>query len=288
MTSAGNDFLCIDNRNGIHDRLLESIDLRSEFARCLCDRRFGVGADGIAILSNSYNEDNSRVSSIALESDGSECELCGNCTASLAKFVFESGLNTTQNLTIETPAGTVNTVLDGKYIGLTMPLPVNYRPDISIPYENQSIICDYIVTGIPHTVSFVNSLDSVDVDQLGKTIRHHENFAPRGVNANFVEILKEGEISIRTYEFGVEGETLACGTGSCASAVVSTIRNDWSDDYTNGRLPVTVRTRSGEIIRVYIKQDIQTGDYQQLQFETQVRVIMHGEIDRKWIADSIS
>jgi len=110
---------------------------------------------------------------------------------------------------------------------------------------------DYIQTGVPHVIGFVDRLENLDVDHWGTGIRHHEHFQPRGANANFVQVLEPGHIAVRTFEFGVEAETLACGTGSAAAAIVSALRFQWPDEYRTGNTPVRVEVRGGETLLVW-------------------------------------
>ncbi|MFW6367177.1 MAG: hypothetical protein ACOC0L_00775, partial [bacterium] len=108
-----------------------------------------------------------------------------------------------------------------------------------------------LVVGVPHAVTFVEDLEALDVAHWGPGIRYHSEFFPRGMNANFVEILEEGHIAVRTYEFGVESETLACGTGAAASAIISCLQHDWSEAYCRGEASVRVKVRGGETMRVW-------------------------------------
>lgn len=289
FSSAGNDFICIDNRDGSCDRYLSTAALRESLARTLCARSTGIGADGLTIVDNASIPADNRVSSRSLESDGSECELCGNCMASLTRYAFETGICEERSMRIETPAGTVNTSIAGRdYVSLTIPPPEDYRPGIRLAFEDRDILCDYIVAGIPHTATYVDNIEDLSIDTPGSFLRHHEAFKPRGVNANFVQVIKEGEIALRTWEFGVEGETLACGTGSCASAIMTALRFNWNGTIATGTTPVLVRTRSGETIRVYVQFDETTGTLGEIRFETRVRLIMRGVVDMAWLENALT
>jgi len=287
LTSAGNDFICIDNLDGSYDRYIETPGSRRSLAEALCDRNTGVGADGIAILLESSSKEN-RFSSLSIEPDGSECELCGNCMASLSRYLFLSGISRSRDILIETPAGTVTARYSGdEYVSLEMPPPEKHQADILLLTDNGEIECDCIVVGIPHAAIFVDNLDGMDIEKPGRFIRHHERFKPRGINVNFVKVSREGKIAVRTYEFGVEGETLACGTGSCASAVMSALRYKWNGDITSGETPVLVGTRSGRTVRVFMELDDETGECGKIRLETPVLKIMQGKINNRWIADRI-
>ncbi len=289
FSSAGNDFICIDNRDGSCDRYLSTGALRKSLARTLCARSTGIGADGLAIVAAPEIPAHNRISSVSLESDGSECELCGNCMASLTRYAFETGLCQKRRMHIETPAGTVNTTIAGRDdVSLTIPPPEHYRPGIQLSFEDRDILCDYIVAGIPHTATYVDNIEGLSIDKPGYFLRHHEAFEPRGVNANFVQVIKEGEIAVRTWEFGVEGETLSCGTGSCASAMMTALRFNWNGTIAAGKTPVLVRARSGETIRVYVRFDEATGTLGEIRFETRVRMIMRGIVDRAWLETALT
>jgi diaminopimelate epimerase len=121
--------------------------------------------------------------------------------------------------------------------------PADYRPHREIIADGHRLHYSFINTGVPHAVIFVEGLEKIDVEKLGRAIRHHAAFRPKGTNVNFVEVRSPREIRVRTYERGVEAETLACGTGSTASALISSLSG-----YT--RPPVRVRTRGGEILSV--------------------------------------
>jgi diaminopimelate epimerase len=282
LTASGNDFICIDNRSGRYDGLLSDNGARAQFARQICSRGPGIGADGLVFAGTSASDSPGEISSLTLEADGSECELCGNGMACLAKYAHAMGMGANGLLEISTPAGTITAMEQNPdVVSLTIPPPADYRPDIRLDVDGEPVSCDYIIAGIPHTATFVGDLEAVDVSGLGYLIRHHELFKPRGVNANFVKILETGSIAIRTFEFGVEGETLACGTGSCASAVLAARREGWNEDFVSGERPILVNVRSGGVIRVYL-DTAAGGEIGNIRFETNVQAVMKGRIDSAW------
>ncbi|MFA5337876.1 MAG: diaminopimelate epimerase, partial [Candidatus Omnitrophota bacterium] len=122
--------------------------------------------------------------------------------------------------------------------------------NIPIKVNNRTLKVNFINTGVPHVVIFVEGVDKIEVDSLGRVIRYHPEFAPKGTNVNFVEILNDDFIKVRTYERGVEAETLACGTGSSASAIITALRQQKAADKL-----IKVQTKSGEILKVYIEQE---------------------------------
>jgi len=135
----------------------------------------------------------------------------------------------------------------------------------------------HLNTGVPHAVAFVDSLESIDVDHWGSAIRHHAHFQPRGANANFVKVLEPGHIALRTFEFGVEAETLACGTGSAAAAILSCLCHDWAPEFSAGDRPVLVDVRGDETLRVWFVSHEKRGIID-VCFETRARALCEGEL----------
>ncbi len=253
LSGSGNDFLCIDNRDGRFDDIIKSPARAGHFARTLCRRGLGVGADGIVFACESEVEDFAHIAARFLETDGSEALLCGNGTACFIHWATRHGIVPDGEVKILTPAGVVRGQdLDGDYIRVCIPIPHDIRTDLSLIVDGRVLNCDHIVAGVPHLVTYVDDIRREDIATLGPLLRHHEYFAqPPGVNANFVQQIAPGEIAIRTYEFGVEAETLACGTGSAAAAILSGKRFNWPAEFTTGKAPVIVHAPSGDILRVY-------------------------------------
>ncbi|HAL56179.1 MAG TPA: diaminopimelate epimerase [Bacteroidetes bacterium] len=216
MSGAGNDFVVIDNRSG-------KIRNVKSLARRLCDRRWGVGADGLLLLEKS-NKGDYRM--MYYNADGSYGGMCGNGGRCIAYFAFRNEI-----------AGTVQRfeALNHIYIArikrndvvLEMKNPRNLRTAFMLPIGKKRLKANYVDTGSPHVVILVSdvarnvSIEELDVVQFGRQVRHHDMFAPKGTNVNFVELGENNLLKIRTYERGVENETLACGTGSVASAIVA-------------------------------------------------------------------
>jgi len=218
----GNDFALIDEYNGtvIPD------DMKPEFARQFCERRFGIGADGILFLSKSSVAD---VKMRIFQPDASEAEMCGNGIRCFARYAFEQdyvGLN----CTVETLAGVVAVSLSSKeeefQATITMPTPKFDRKDIPATGtgDYRETIGGFAVhaanTGVPHAVIIVPDVNAVNVPAVSPEIRNHKTF-PNGANVNFVQVTGKDAIRVRTFERGVEGETLSCGTGATASAAVA-------------------------------------------------------------------
>ncbi|MCX5781939.1 MAG: diaminopimelate epimerase [Elusimicrobia bacterium] len=239
ISAAGNDFILIDNRNKILPKD------ESLLAKKLCDRKFAVGADGLIILENSDKTD---FKMRYYNSDGSIASMCGNGGRSIARFANILGI--VQNkMTFETEAGFVKAEILGKEIKLFLYEPKDAKLDFTLRVDKREFSVSFINTGVPHTVIFVNDIDKTDVLELGRMVRYHKEFLPGGTNVNFVQKKDDNSIFVRTYERGVEGETLACGTGVIASAIIAGLRGMVNQ-------PVHCITRGGYILTVaYSKND---------------------------------
>jgi len=210
MNGAGNDFVMLDNRGG-------EVRLASDQIAQICDRHRGVGADGVLVLEPAANGADFRMR--YYNADGGEAEMCGNGARCFARYASRVA-GPMEKLSFETPAGVIGAELQGDLVRLEMSEPTDFRIAISIPLAEGSIAAHFVNTGVPHVVVAVREFEDVDVRGLGSEIRHHELFAPRGTNVNFLKQRGERNISIRTYERGVEDETLACGTGVVACALI--------------------------------------------------------------------
>jgi diaminopimelate epimerase len=217
----GNDFVIIDE----YEKIIIPDEMKGQFAAIYCDRRFGIGADGVIFLSKS---EKSMLKMRIFQPDESEAEMCGNGIRCLAKYAFDAGY-TKESYTVETPAGEIGVVMgyreDEFSATLTMPTPKFDRKDIPATGDGEykERIGEFDVyainTGVPHAVIIVDAIDAIDVEAAAPPIRHHTTFE-KGANVNFVERTGPDSIRIRTFERGVEEETLSCGTGATASAAV--------------------------------------------------------------------
>jgi diaminopimelate epimerase len=210
MNGAGNDFVMIDNRAG-------DLQLAAEQISKICDRHRGVGADGVLVLERPANGANFRMR--YYNADGGEAEMCGNGARCFARYASHVA-GPVEKLSFETPAGVIGADLQGELVCLQMSEPKDLRLGIKIPLEDRILDGHFVNSGVPHVVIPVEDLENVDVRGVGSAVRHHKFFAPKGANANFLKRRGDRQISIRTYERGVENETLACGTGVVASALV--------------------------------------------------------------------
>ena len=245
LQGSGNDFIIIDNREGEVGRKLKELNISvEEFVRKVCARRTGVGADGLILIEKPKDPSNDFRWEF-FNADGSVAEMCGNGSRCAIRFCYEKGISG-ERVKFETLAGIIKgEVIDGGRrvkVQLTKPSLPERK---SLEIEGRRLEGFFINTGVPHFVVPVKDLDSVDVISLGRKIRFHKEFEPKGTNVNFIEGEGEGRIRIRTYERGVEGETLACGTGATASAIIA---------YSSGMVknkPVEVVTRGGETLYIH-------------------------------------
>lgn len=233
MNGAGNDFILVDNRTGdIH------LD-RTQIAR-LCDRHRGIGADGVLLLEKPSNRADFRMR--YFNADGGEAEMCGNGARCFARFASKVA-DAEAKISFETPAGVISAKLVGDLVTLQMTKPTDLSLNIKLVVADENKTVHFINSGVPHVVIPVSRVNDVDVHAEGSRIRHHKVFSPKGANVNFIEKRGLKEIAVRTYERGVEAETLACGTGIVASALVfAAIENAAS--------PITVIARGGDELRV--------------------------------------
>ena len=210
MNGAGNDFVLIDNRAG-------DLHFASDQIAKICDRHRGVGADGVLVLERPMNGADFRMR--YYNADGGEAEMCGNGARCFARYASHVA-GPLEKLSFETPAGVIGARLEGELVRLQMSEPKDLRLGIEIPLGDRVVAAHFINSGVPHVVVPVDDLENVDVRGIGSAIRHHKLFSPKGANANFLKRQGDRQISIRTYERGVEDETLACGTGVVASALI--------------------------------------------------------------------
>jgi diaminopimelate epimerase len=261
MNGAGNDFVLIDNRS----RLLQ---LKPAQIARLCDRHKGVGADGVILLEpcpsgkadwawDFYN------------SDGSSAEMCGNGARCFARFVRRL-TGAKGPISFATRAGIITAdFLDQEVtVSLTAPRDLRLRQQVVLslgPTEIHSLD-----TGVPHAVLFVPNADQAMVQPLGEELRHHPHFAPRGTNVNFVQVLAPGRIRVRTYERGVEGETLACGTGVTASGLITAELHGFPS-------PIQVQVQSGDKLEISFERS--NGAFTLVRLTGPAELVFEGRIE---------
>ncbi len=234
-SGAGNDFVLIDNMRGEYSLSFPAL------ARTLCSRPFGIGADGLLIIEPSKR---SEFLMRYYNADGSFGGMCGNGGRCIARYAFKAGYVKArmkfEALDFEYGADVV-----GDEIRLSMKNPSDPTEESAIRELVPGSVATpiFLNTGSPHLVIRVEDVESLEVERLGRMLRQHPRFAPDGMNVNFVKVSPPGSIVLRTYERGVEAETLACGTGSVAAAIASALR--WGCTP-----PVSVHVRSGEVVLV--------------------------------------
>jgi diaminopimelate epimerase len=233
MNGAGNDFVMVDNRD-------LKVSLNKETIAQLCDRHRGVGGDGLIAVEPASNGAQFRMR--YYNADGGEAEMCGNGARCFARFASRvSGINGL--LSFETMAGVVTAEMVGENVRLGMSQPQGLALNTELLVAGEKLVVHFLNTGVPHAVVFVNHLATVEILRLGSALRYHEHFSPKGTNANFVQQQPDGSIAIRTYERGVEGETLACGTGVTAAALLFAKLH-------GAPSPVQVRVQGGDTLEV--------------------------------------
>ncbi|MBN1473745.1 MAG: diaminopimelate epimerase [Syntrophaceae bacterium] len=258
MSGSGNDFIIIDNR----DLSLDVGDLPS-FARRVCERKISVGADGLFLIEPSKIAD---FKWQFFNSDGSVAEMCGNGSRCVARYAYLKGI-APQKMSFETLAGIISAEVNNDVVKVRLTDPSPLKPGMKINITGSEIILDCIDTGVPHAVCFIDNVETCAVVEQGRKIRRHEYFQPRGTNANFVSVIDRHKIRVRTYERGVEDETLACGTGDVA-AVLAAAQRDLVDS------PVDVIVQSGETLRVYFSR--KNDSFMEIYLEGLVKIVYQG------------
>jgi len=220
MSGAGNDFVVIDNRSA-------SIQDGTGFARRVCDRHWGVGADGLLLLEKSFT---AQYKMMYYNGDGSFGGMCGNGGRCIAMFAFKKGIAGTKH-EFESLDHIYSAAIEGDDVKLAMKKPSKLKIDQHVVVKKKRITFSSVNTGSPHIVVDIDqfakqrlSLRTLDVPFWGKALRDNNKFEPEGTNVNFIQRATDGKIYLRTYERGVESETLACGTGSVASAIVASLK----------------------------------------------------------------
>lgn len=238
MNGAGNDFVVLDNREG---KL--ALD-KAQIAR-LCDRHRGVGADGLLAVEPAQSGADFRMR--YYNSDGGEAEMCGNGARCFARFAQRVS-GQAGDISFETQAGVIRAKFFGDLVQIQMSEPHSLRLNETLEVTGEAHNVHSVNTGVPHAVVFVDDLETVDVRKLGAGLRYHPHFAPKGTNANFAKKVDAQTIAIRTYERGVEDETLACGTGMVACALVF-------HELTGAASPVSVIVRGGDTLKIGFEKD---------------------------------
>ncbi len=292
MSAGGNDFVMVDNRKNIVNGSDSSF---SDSVRKICHRKFGVGADGVILLENSQKAD---FKMRYFNADGGEVSMCGNGARCISRFARQLDIVKENKGNFETLAGIIHFELKAKPVNSVRSNPAlsGCRPDLSgrtsnrvkillsepkdvridfpLKVEKREFKVSFINTGVPHVVVFVSDIEKVDVEKIGRMIRYHREFSPGGTNVDFVYVRGRSNLTVRTYERGVEGETLACGTGVAASAIISGLKNLVDS-------PVKCLTRGGDVLSVnYVKNsDDHISPVSAVYLEGPVKVAFTGKIE---------
>ncbi len=266
LSGSGNDFILIDNREKIFDT-----DNCADFVSRVCKRALSVGADGVIFIEN----DPERTADFMwrfFNADGSQAAMCGNggrCAARYAHWLGIAG----EIMTFRTGAGIIRGEITGeKAVKLQLTEPKGYLPLVKLNIDDKWYEGKFLDTGVPHLVIEVDDIKKVDVKTLGSIIRFHDQFKPAGANANFVQASGAHSLFIRTYERGVEDETLACGTGAVAAAITMAKAR-------RVKAPVMVTTQSGETLTVSF--DLNDNDDSNIP----KRVFFEGDVT--WVYDGV-
>jgi diaminopimelate epimerase len=273
MHGCGNDFVVLDDRAG---RLYPQ---RAALARAVCHRRTGLGGDGLLLIGrapapSSSEGGSSDFAMTYVNADGNEGEMCGNGARCVVRRAAELGI-VRDRAAFATPAGLIRATLSGARVTLGMTEPTDERDPVTLEIDGRAFELFYIDTGVPHVVAFVDDLDSLDVEGIGRQIRHHPAFGPRGVNANFAKPAGPSRLRARTYERGVEAETLACGTGAVAIGLVAFRRG-------LAQSPVIILPPGGELV-IGFRTDA-AGRFHDVTLSGPTEEIATGEIDDAWLA----
>ncbi len=217
LSGSGNDFILIDNRRGA----LKGVQL-NRFAAAICRHRMSVGGDGL-ILFEKPRAKGAAFRWRLFNADGSEAEMSGNGGRCAARLAWLLGI-APKRMRFETLAGTVQAEITGRggtQVKIEMPPPHGLQLDLKVPFDGEARVGHFLNTGVPHFVYLLEDVSGIDVVGVGRRTRQHPAFQPAGTNVNFAKITGRHTIAMRTYERGVEDETLACGTGATATALVA-------------------------------------------------------------------
>ena len=258
LSGAGNDFAIIDNRQNVIP------GNREDFVEKVCARRVSVGADGLLLVENSDEAD---FKMRYFNSDGGEVETCGNGARCIAKFAYTEKIVPSRKMKFETRAGIYSAEILEDSVKLGMSDAVEMQLDFPLELSDGVHTVSFVNSGVPHVIFLVDELENLDVVKLGRETRYHKKFQPEGTNANFIRIRNENALDIRTYERGVEDETLACGTGCIAASIAAAAAG-------KAKSPIVAHTRGGYLLKIYFTLDPQGA--KEVFLEGDARIIYKG------------
>jgi len=263
MSGTGNDFIIIDHRQ----HFIQKAEVQN-FARAICRRKFSVGADGLILIEPSESAD---FSWTFLNGDGSFAEMCGNGARCAARFAFINGIAPAV-MRFETVAGIIEAEVVDESVKIRMTAPNSVRFGLQAEIEGMTRELHFINTGVPHAIVFVKDFADIKVNEWGRIIRFHELFKPAGANANFVRIISDSHLHVRTYERGVEDETLACGTGAVAAAIIGAMLG-------HVKPPVQITTSGGEKLIIHFTVNKNQHEIHDVYLEGPAHFIYQGQLD---------
>jgi diaminopimelate epimerase len=265
LNGGGNDFVLFDNRKKILPQDYSAL------AKKVCDRKFSIGADGLLVLETEPGAD---FRMVYYNADGSRADMCGNGARCIARFAHILKAAQTK-MNFQTDVGIISAEIHDGTVKVNLGHPKDIRLDFLFKLDEQKEFnASFINTGVPHTVITVRDADKIDVQDLGSKIRYHKDFAPAGTNVNFVQHVDSHNLIVRTYERGVEGETLACGTGVTAASIIYGAKELVQS-------PVSCLTRGGDTLKVHFKLEhegrrVSVSD---VFLEGPAEVSFHGEVE---------
>lgn len=260
MNGSGNDFVIIDNRDGqvpVADQI--------HWTKQICRRKFSVGADGILFIEPSEKAD---FKWQFYNADGSRADMCGNAARCVARFAYLNEI-APKKMSFETGAGLIRAEVLDERAKVRMVDPKGLAMDLTLNVDGTQLIGHFVDTGVPHYVLEVDDIEAIDLETVGPQVRYHDQFAPNGTNVNFITVKNENTIVLRTYERGVEAETLACGTGATAAALIANRLHQMAS-------PIHVITRGGGILTIYFEEN--EGVYSAVDMEGDARIVCHGRL----------
>ncbi|MCF7869633.1 MAG: diaminopimelate epimerase [Candidatus Omnitrophica bacterium] len=286
LQASGNDFILIDKNKFLKDKGKKYL---SAFAKKYCIRKQAIGADGLLVVEPSKKGDfKMRI----FNADGTEAQMCGNGARCVALWkACSANLGCNKKIKFDTKAGIIEASLTSKIkkeknlisarVKAKVTKPFGLLKNIPLHILGRKIKVNFINTGVPHVVIFVDGLDDIEVEKIARPIRFHKQFFPQGTNVNFVEPLDSGKIKIRTYERGVEAETLACGTGSIASAILYSVKRQTKNKKVRQGQKIRIQTKGGEILKVAFK--LNKDQAKDVWFEGKTYCVYEGQLENKGI-----
>ncbi len=261
MSGTGNDFIIIDHRKPLISR-----EAMAEFAALVCRRKFSAGADGLILIEES---DQAHFKWLFFNADGSVAEMCGNGARCAARFAYMHGIAPAR-MCFETLAGIIEAQVADINVSVKMTDPGDVQMHREITVDDETILLHTVDTGVPHAVLFVDDIAQIDVCAQGSRIRHHTTFMPAGTNVNFMQ--KQGNgFKVRTYERGVEDETLACGTGAVAGALIAALLDQAAS-------PVEIITSGGDQLTIVFDLK-ENGSAENVFLKGPAHVVYKGELN---------